>query len=68
MELCRGLEERCKQRLSLVRPELLAPQGRGGGRGGGGWFSICKYGLVSAGVWGDSSHMEHVVNRTAIGA
>ena len=60
MELCRGLEERCKQRLSLVRPELLAPQGRwgaggggGGGAVGGGWFSICKYGLVPAGVWGD---------------
>lgn len=40
MELCRGLEERCKQRLSLVRPELLAPQGRGaGGVAGDGFLS-----------------------------
>lgn len=31
VELCRGLEERCKQRLSLVRPELLALQGHGAG-------------------------------------
>lgn len=31
MELCRGLEERCKQRLSLVRPELLVLQGHGAG-------------------------------------
>lgn len=58
MELCRGLEERCKQRLILVRPELLAPQGRGG-RGGGGWFLSASMGwsllgsggLISWSMW-----------------